>query len=32
MIIKNKRIKVLNVDEDSGTCDLSAGETLLNLL
>jgi cytochrome c peroxidase len=32
MIIKNKRIEVLNVDEDSGTCDLSAGETLLNLL
>lgn len=32
MIIKNKRIEVLNVDEDSGTCDLSAGETLLDLL
>ena len=32
MIIKKKKIEVLNVDEDSGTCDLSAGETLQNLL
>ncbi len=32
MIIENKKITVLNVDEDSGTCDLSAGETIFSLL
>lgn len=32
MIINNKKVEALNVDEDSGTCDLSAGETLLSFL
>ena len=32
MIVEDKKVKVLNVDEDSGTCDLSAGETIHALL
>ena len=32
MIVKDKKVKVLNVDEDSGTCELSAGETIHSLL
>ena len=32
MIINNKKVELLNVDEDSGICDLSAGETILSFL
>ena len=32
MIINNKKVELLNVDDDSGICDLSAGETILSFL
>jgi peroxiredoxin len=32
MIINNKKVELLNIDHDSGICDLSAGETILSFL
>lgn len=32
MIVNNKKVKILKIDEDSGVCDLSAGETILSFL